>query len=111
MERREEIQGLRQRFGDIDEQAVRATMDSNPALSAEAALTMVVGQRTLANASAAAGEEAAQRVGAAARTETTANAGVVPTQTPDIAKTSWEGLDGLVAEKNATEGAPLLVRK
>jgi len=109
MERETDIQGLRQRFSNVDEQAVRATMDSNPALSAEAALTMVVGQQTLRNASAAAGEEAAQRVGEAARTETTANAGVVPTQRLDVRNVQWQDLEGVAAEKNSAEGS-LLVR-
>jgi hypothetical protein len=109
IERESAIHSLRQRFGDIDEQAVRATMDAVSGISAEGALTMVVGTQTLHDRSAAAGEQAATRVGEAARTETTANAGVVPTETIDVSSTPWEGLERVALRVMGSRGERLLV--
>jgi len=108
MEQVTEIQGLRERFGDIDEQAVREAMDSAPGLSAESALAFLVGAQVLKNQSSAASEEAVQRTSEAARTETSANAGVVPTETLDPSTTSWAGLESVARRDGASKG-PLLV--
>jgi len=111
IEREAQIQGLKERHGNIDEHAVRAVLEQYPGVPPDTALALVVGTATLSKQSEAAGQAAAQRAGEAARTEGPSNTGVVVTQPIDVSNTPWEGLDALAVRGMKETGRGLLVRK
>jgi hypothetical protein len=111
LERSQQIQALRTRHGDINEQAVTQAMDAH-SVNAETAHTLVVGAQLLLNQQAEPGATAARRVGEAARTESGSSAGVVPTTRAKASDLPWGGaMDSEITRANVEANTPLLIRK